>query len=96
MRETYAPVVRMRCEKASGDPEKAKNARRHLGPEVLQLGQWKFLWTNLSRPVILLTHSLICFVLSLYMALIYGIYYLMFATFSGTYAIPYPTFQFFT
>jgi len=87
MRETYAPVVRMRYEKASGDPEKAKNARRHLGPEV-QLGQWKFLWINLSRPVILLTHSLICFVLSLYMALIYGIYYLMFATFSGTYTIP--------
>ena len=83
MQESYAPVVRMRYDIASGDPEKAKNARRHLGPEV-QLGQWKFLWTNLSRPAMLLTHSLICFVLSLYMAFIYGIYYLMFATFSGT------------
>lgn len=84
MQESYAPVVRMKYEMASGDPERARHARRHLGPEV-QLGRWKFLWINLSRPVVLLTHSLICFVLSLYMALIYGIYYLMFATFSGIY-----------
>jgi len=83
MDETYAPVVRMRYDEASGDPEKALNARRHLGPDV-QLGQWKFLWINLSRPITLLTRSFICFILSLYMALIYGIYYLMFATFSGT------------
>lgn len=83
MHETYAPVLRMKYDLASGDPEKAMNARRHLGAEV-QLGQWKFLWNNLSRPVLLLTRSFICFVLSLYMALIYGIYYLMFATFTGT------------
>ena len=87
MDETYAPVVRMRYDKASGDPEKALNARRHLGPDV-QLGQWKFLWINLSRPIILLTRSFICFILNLYMALIYGIYYLMFATFSGTCYLP--------
>ena len=73
----------MRYEIASGDPERARNARRHLGPDV-QLGKWRFVWINLSRPVILLTCSFICFILSLYMALIYGIYYLMFATFSGT------------
>ena len=84
MNETYAPVLRMKYDMASGDPEKAKNARRHLGPEV-QFGRCNFLWLNLSRPVMLLTHSFICFVLSLYMALIYGIYYLMFATFSGTF-----------
>lgn len=83
MDETYAPVLRMKRDLASDDPEKVRNARRHLGSGV-QLGQWKFLWINLSRPVILLTRSFICFVLSLYMALIYGIYYLMFATFSGT------------
>jgi hypothetical protein len=82
MDETYAPVVRMRYDMASGDPEKAQNARRHLGPGV-QLGRWKFVWINLSRPIILLTRSFICFILNLYMALIYGIYYLMFATFSG-------------
>lgn len=81
MNETYAPVLRVKYDLDSGDPERAKNARRHLGPE-LQLGRGKFLWINLSRPVILLTRSFICFVLSLYMALIYGIYYLMFATFS--------------
>jgi len=83
MVESYAPVVRMKCDIASGDPEKVGNARRHLGPDI-QLGQWKFVWINLLRPVMLLTHSLICFVLSLYMAFVYGIYYLMFATFSGT------------
>lgn len=82
MHETYAPVLRMKYDLASGHPEKARNARRHLGSQ-LQLGRWEFLWVNLSRPVILLTRSFICFVLSLYMALIYGIYYLMFATFSG-------------
>jgi hypothetical protein len=82
MDETYAPVIRMKCDLVSGDPEKARDARRHLGPDV-QLGRWRFLWINLSRPVVLLTHSFICFVLSLYMALIYSIYYLMFATFSG-------------
>ncbi|KAF9648485.1 multidrug resistance protein 4 [Thelephora ganbajun] len=81
MDETYAPVVRMKYDIASGDPEKARNARRHLGPDV-ELGRWKFLWVNLSRPVILLTHSFICFILNLYMALVCGIYFLMFATFS--------------
>lgn len=82
MDETYAPVLRMRYDIATGDPEKARTARRHLGPD-LQLGRWKFIWVNLSRPIVLLTCSFICFVLSLYMALIYGIYYLMFATFTG-------------
>ena len=91
MDETYAPVLRMKHDLASGDPEKARNAHRHLGQEV-QLGRWAYLWINLSRPVVLLTRSFICFVLSLYMALIYGIYYLMFATFSGvlTYIPPHP------
>jgi hypothetical protein len=83
MDETYAPVLHMKYDLASGDPKKIMNARRHLGPDV-QLSRWKFLWINLSRPIVLLTRSFICFVLSLYMALIYGIYYLMFATFSGT------------
>ena len=87
MHETYAPVLRMKLDLASGEPNKVKNARRHLGQD-LQLGRWKFLWTNLSRPIVLLTRSFICFVLSLYMALLYGIYYLMFATFSGA---PEPT-----
>lgn len=88
MQETYAPVLRMKLDLASGDPEKARNAHRHLGPDV-QLGGWKYLWINLSRPIILLTHSFICFVLSLYMALIYGIYYLMFATFSDLFTHTY-------
>lgn len=88
MDETYAPVLHMKHDLASGDPEKASNARRHLGPEV-QLGRWAYLWINLSRPLVLLTRSFICFVLSLYMALVYGIYYLIFATFSELYTKTY-------
>lgn len=83
MDETYAPVLRMRRDLASDDERKRMNARRHLG-SAAQLSRWEHLWMNLSRPIILLTRSFICFILSLYMALIYGIYYLMFATFSGT------------
>ena len=83
MDETYAPVLRMRRDLASDDERKRMNARRHLG-SAAQLSRWEHLWMNLSRPIILLTRSFICFILSLYMALIYGIFYLMFATFSGT------------
>ncbi|KAJ7284448.1 major facilitator superfamily domain-containing protein [Mycena rebaudengoi] len=37
---------------------------------------------NLTRPLYMLTRSSICLLLSLYMAFIFGIYYLMFSTFS--------------
>lgn len=60
-RETYAPVIRGRL-RASGDLEKEvtnADSQDKLG----------YLWLNLKRPVILLTRSFICFILSLYMAL---------------------------
>ncbi|EGO01812.1 hypothetical protein SERLA73DRAFT_177339 [Serpula lacrymans var. lacrymans S7.3] len=84
LKETYAPVIRLR--RMNNDPEKLAQAPA----VVLQHGgKWKYMWINLSRPAILLTRSFICFILSLYMALMYGIYYLMFATFptlfSGVY-----------
>ncbi|KAG1753910.1 multidrug resistance protein 4 [Suillus paluster] len=78
LRESYAPVIRLRRDAMASDPEKAATGHPAL-PH--QMGKWAYLWLNLKRPVILFTRSLICFMLSLYMALMYGIYYLMFATF---------------
>ncbi|OJA12253.1 hypothetical protein AZE42_04088 [Rhizopogon vesiculosus] len=76
LRETYAPVIRLRLYKVAPDPEKAAS-----GSPALTMGKWAYIWINLKRPVIIITHSFICFILSLYMALMYGIYYLMFTTF---------------
>ncbi|KZT12824.1 multidrug resistance protein 4 [Laetiporus sulphureus 93-53] len=79
LRETYHPIIRLRRAKRSGDPEEA--ARMH--PHLLQEHGSKLhrIWVDMSRPFILLTRSYVCFLLSLYMALMYGIYYLMFTTF---------------
>ncbi|KAG1860060.1 multidrug resistance protein 4 [Suillus subluteus] len=79
LRESYAPVIRLRRQKMTRDLEKA--AGIHPDLTAPHMNKWVYLWINLKRPVILLTRSFICFILSLYVALIYGIYYLMFATF---------------
>lgn len=76
MRESYAPVIRLRHQKTSLDLEKA--ATTH---PAFTMSKWAYLWINLKRPIMIMTRSFICFILSLYMALIYGIYYLMFTTF---------------
>ncbi|KAG0709504.1 multidrug resistance protein 4 [Suillus ampliporus] len=86
LRETYAPVIRLRRDNMASDPEKLATGRPAL-PH--QMGKWAYLWLNLKRPVILFTRSLICFMLSLYMALMYGIYYLMFATFPELFSTVY-------
>ncbi|KAL4251166.1 MFS transporter superfamily protein [Abortiporus biennis] len=79
LRETYSPVIRLRIAKENGDPEKAAKSHPHLvadhGSKV------RLMWINLTRPFVLLTRSFVCFILSFYMALQYGFYYLMFATF---------------
>ena len=64
LKETYAPVIRLRRAARSTDPEAAS-------PDVTRSLENKYhvLWINLSRPLVLLTRSLICFMLSLYMAL---------------------------
>ena len=64
LRETYAPVLRMRLAARLADPEKP--TPRLQQPHESLLG---YLWINLKRPVILLFRSSICFMLSLYMAL---------------------------
>lgn len=67
LRETYAPVIRLRIAKHSVDPEAAAKAHPHLVHN--HSGKWHLIWVNLHRPFILLTRSFVCFVLSLYMAL---------------------------
>lgn len=84
LRETYAPVIRLRLAQKSADPEKA--ARQHPTLVAARRSKGHILWVNLSRPAIMLTHSFICFILSLYMALMYGIYYLMFTTFPNLFS----------
>ncbi|THU97778.1 MFS general substrate transporter [Dendrothele bispora CBS 962.96] len=81
LHETYAPVLQKRRAKKNGsDPEKAAPM-----PDPVQMSKARYLWLNLARPVQLLTRSFICFILSLFMAFIYGIYYLMFATFADSF-----------
>ncbi|KAF9222102.1 MFS general substrate transporter [Gyrodon lividus] len=84
LRETYAPVIRLRRDKHAADPE--KTASTHPNSTLHHTSSANYLWINLKRPMILLTRSFICFILSLYMALMYGIYYLMFATFPNLFA----------
>ncbi|EIW82421.1 multidrug resistance protein 4 [Coniophora puteana RWD-64-598 SS2] len=81
LRETYAPIIRLQRDNQIGrDLERAAAAHPHLSANH-EGNKWQYLWANLTRPAILLTRSFVCFILSLYMALMYGIYYLMFATF---------------
>ncbi|KAK7060842.1 hypothetical protein VNI00_000575 [Paramarasmius palmivorus] len=80
LRETYAPVIRRKKAMRIQDPEKRLSST--AAPHG-DLTKSQYLWINLTRPVVLLTRSFICFILSLYMAFIYGIYYLMFATFAN-------------
>lgn len=67
MRETYVPVIRFRLNAMVLDPEKTSVGHPVLA--VHHMDKWVYLWVNLKRPVILLTRSFICFILSLYMAL---------------------------
>ncbi|KAF8155763.1 multidrug resistance protein 4 [Crassisporium funariophilum] len=87
LRETYGPVIRLRRAQKSGDPEEL--ARAH--PVLLKEHGSKLhvLWVNLSRPITMLFRSFICFILSLYMAFMYGIFYLMFTTFAQFFATTY-------
>ncbi|TFK76035.1 multidrug resistance protein 4 [Pluteus cervinus] len=82
LRETYGPLIRMRLDQARTGSTKSHSRFRPPGLGGSQSPS-QYLWDNLSRPMILLTRSFLCFILSLYMAFLYGIYYLMFATFAN-------------
>ncbi|CAE6390499.1 unnamed protein product [Rhizoctonia solani] len=74
LQETYAPVLKRKYGYQDVSPSGS------LGEVLLE---------NLSRPLQLLTRSMICFSLSLYMAIIYGLLYLMFVTFPTLFASVY-------
>ncbi|KZV92021.1 MFS general substrate transporter [Exidia glandulosa HHB12029] len=87
LRETYAPVIIERKVKKRAAEEAARGEKPEKVPEQPPLAH--VLWLNLSRPFILLTRSWICFLLSLYMAITYGIMYLLFTTFPTTFSETY-------
>ncbi|KDR80318.1 hypothetical protein GALMADRAFT_242687 [Galerina marginata CBS 339.88] len=87
LKETYGPVIRLRKAKRSADPEAVAKAHPTL---LAAHGSLRHvLWVNLTRPIVLLCRSFICFILSLYMAFMYGIYYLMFSTFPALFSNTY-------
>lgn len=69
LRETYAPIIRMRRARrmAEEDPEKLTFEHSILLENHKDVRH--ILWINLTRPFLILTRSFICFILSLYMAL---------------------------
>ncbi|EJD34585.1 MFS general substrate transporter, partial [Auricularia subglabra TFB-10046 SS5] len=83
LRETYAPVIIERKAKKRARDEEARGEVPEKVPEEPKLSH--VLWLNLSRPLILLTRSYICFLLAFYMGLTYGYMYLMFTTFPTTF-----------
>ncbi|KAI4524078.1 major facilitator superfamily domain-containing protein [Schizophyllum commune] len=80
LRETYAPVLRARLVKKA---DKENGLALPASTRPVTENKLDYMWTNMTRPVVLLTQSAICFLLSLYMAFLYGIYYLMFAVFAS-------------
>ncbi|KAJ7108531.1 major facilitator superfamily domain-containing protein [Mycena epipterygia] len=86
LRETYAPLLKMRRVVQPADPEKTAQIVEGVNHTPRNL---HYLWINFRRPLFLLSHSFICFILSLYMAFMYGIYYLFFTTLDGLYTTTY-------
>ncbi|KZT04894.1 MFS general substrate transporter [Laetiporus sulphureus 93-53] len=80
LRESYGPVVlRRRLSSTKDSTAELPGAAAAVPTSARERA--RMLWTNFSRPAVLLTRSSICFMLSMYLAFIYGTYYLMFATF---------------
>lgn len=69
LRETYGPVIQRRRERKrlSADPEAAARVEKIV--ELSRKERLLVLYNNLTRPIVLLTRSFICFILSAYMAL---------------------------
>ncbi|KAJ7666150.1 multidrug resistance protein 4 [Mycena polygramma] len=86
LRETYAPILKRRLASRPADLEKTASIPQETHDSPLNL---RYIWINFSRPLMLLSHSFICFILSLYMAFMYGIYYLFFTTLNGFFTTTY-------
>lgn len=68
-RETYAPVIRRRIMLETRVTGKTRESQSYL-PEIQGTrNRLNYFFTNLQRPFILLTTSIICFALSSYSAL---------------------------
>jgi len=87
LRETYAPVIRLRLHKARGDIEKTVEVAPHL--IEAHTDKKKVMWEHLGRPLQILFKSLIAFLLSLYSAVMSGVFYLMFTTFGAFFSETY-------
>jgi len=79
LRETYGPVILKQRAKKRGIPEHAVTKEEHRH-------KMRYLITSMTRPWVILFTSIICFTLSLYMALVYGFLYLLFVTFPTLYS----------
>ncbi|KAF8897411.1 multidrug resistance protein 4 [Infundibulicybe gibba] len=85
LHETYAPVIRAHLERKISDSEHGSSPYQDPPPPTHS----QQLLSNVTRPILLLTRSFICFMLSLYMAFVYAIYYLLFATFANFFKVTY-------
>lgn len=79
MRETYAPVLlekkTKRLRKETGNPKLRSKLKVDLSPKDLFI-------RAVVRPTKLLLFSPICTMMSIYMAVVYGVLYLLFTTFT--------------
>lgn len=86
MRETYAPVIlarkAKRLRKETGNPNLKSKLQSGLSPRDL------FLF-SIVRPSKMLFGSSICFIISLYTAVIYAYLYILFTTFTSVYETQY-------
>ncbi|KAG2067648.1 MFS general substrate transporter [Suillus decipiens] len=76
MRESYAPVIQLCREQRYTDLKRAVTVH-----PTFAMNKWAYLWMSIEQPIMIMTYSFMCFMLSLYMALIFSIYYMMFTTF---------------
>ncbi|KAH8804192.1 multidrug resistance protein 4 [Flagelloscypha sp. PMI_526] len=80
LRETYAPILRLRRARLEGKLDLFFEEH----PELAAGRTWKdkasMIWNNLTRPTLLLFQNLTLFMLASYMAVLYGLLYLLFST----------------
>ncbi|KAK2731292.1 MFS siderochrome iron transporter 1 [Onygenales sp. PD_40] len=82
--ETYAPVLlRKRAERLSKISGKVYRSKMDIDQGKVTVGE--AFWTSLLRPWILLFREPIVFLLSTYMAIVYGTLYMLFAAFPIVY-----------
>lgn len=68
-RETYAPVIRRRIMQETGAVGQGSESQTHLPQARENRDNLNYFLTNLQRPFMLLTGSIVCFIFSSYMAL---------------------------